>query len=113
MALNNGLDLGIAVAKARGLLVQRPPSCPLEITPTALGLHWPNLEEDLELPSFGSLRPVWEQSRSVMASTVLRPGTKKQAHGPVCHGALSKDGIAGVNSPRNTSTSTAVDGAIR
>jgi hypothetical protein len=52
VSLSNGLDLGIAVAKAQGLAGAKASDlAAIEITPTGLGLHWPKLDADLYLPS--------------------------------------------------------------
>ena len=77
VTLSNGLELafpprlaeGLADAKAADLMV-------IEITPTGLGLHWPQLDADLYLPSllagvFGS--PAW------MAAQLGRSGGQSRS----------------------------------
>ena len=52
VTLSNGLDLGIPEAKAQGLAGAKASDlATIEITPTGLGLHWPKLDADLDLPS--------------------------------------------------------------
>lgn len=52
VTLSNGLDLGVPVRLAQGLAGAKASDlAAVEITPTGLGLHWPNLDADLYLPS--------------------------------------------------------------
>lgn len=62
VALSNGLELGVPVALAQGLAGAKASDLSkIEISPTGLGLHWPQLDADLHLPAlmegvFGSRR---------------------------------------------------------
>lgn len=72
VTLSNGLELAFPSHLAEGLAGARPADLAhIEITPSGLGLHWPNLDADLYLPTllqgiFGS--PSW------MASLLGRSG---------------------------------------
>jgi hypothetical protein len=62
VTLSNGLELAFAPHLAEGLADAKPADLAvIEISPTGLGLHWPNLDVDLYVPSllegiFGSKR---------------------------------------------------------
>lgn len=52
VGLSNGLDLGIPVDLAQGLVGAKAADlADIEISPTGLGLHWPRLDADLYLPA--------------------------------------------------------------
>lgn len=62
VSLSNGLELAFPPHMAEGLTEAKPAALNvIEITPTGLGLHWPELDADLYLPAliegtFGSPR---------------------------------------------------------
>lgn len=52
VSLSNGLDLGVPVDFAQGLAgATAADLSEIEISPAGLGLHWPQLDADLYLPS--------------------------------------------------------------
>ena len=62
VGLSNGLDLGVPVRLAQGLVGSKASDlADIEITPSGMGLHWPRLDADLYLPgllegTFGTRR---------------------------------------------------------
>jgi hypothetical protein len=89
VGLSNGLDLGIPVSLAQGLVGAKATDlAKIEISPTGLGLHWPRLDADLYLPAllegvFGTRRWMAEalgkaggQSTSVVKRKASRANGK-------------------------------------
>ena len=102
VSLSNGLELAFPPYLAEGLSDARPAALSvIEITPTGLGLHWPELDADLYLPSllagvFGS--PRWMAGLlgktggvGTDRSKSRRRAKKRQQRGPATQagGALS------------------------
>ncbi len=83
VTLRNGLELAFPPQLAEGLAGAKPADLAvIEITPSGLGLHWPNLDADLYLPSllqgiFGS--PRWMAGLMGRSGGLARSAVKSAA----------------------------------
>ncbi len=83
VTLSNGLELAFPPQLAEGLAGAKPADLAvIEITPSGLGLHWPNLDADLYLPSllqgiFGS--PRWMAGLMGRSGGLARSAAKSAA----------------------------------
>ncbi|MDT3669376.1 MAG: DUF2442 domain-containing protein [Aromatoleum sp.] len=77
ITLNNGLQLTVPAALVQGLEAATPAELErIEISPSGLGLHFPDIDADLYIPA---LIEGWFGSKSWMAKIGRQGGTTKSA----------------------------------